>query len=171
MAGRKREVVQLRKCSLLEEPPKTLAETMMDAELNHLYCGSGRTTTPCCIQISQNKIASISSVFRCQAVGGVPDRKDLIPDHVRILIPPKYPVARIIRYMKADRLIWIPQNVERSTRLEWSRGTGHAVECRSQLQASECQAKCGSRRICNASREDYRPVWQSSRQASIAIWD
>ena len=53
----------------------------------------------------------------------------LMPDHVHMLIsiPPKYPVAQIIGYMKGKSSIWIAQNVERKMRnflghKFWARG-------------------------------------------------
>ena len=52
-----------------------------------------------------------------------------MPDnvHMLILIPPKYSVAQIIRYLKGKSSIWIAQNVERKMRniLDhkfWARG-------------------------------------------------
>ena len=37
----------------------------------------------------------------------------LMPDHVHMLIPPKYSVAEVIGYLKGKSSIWIAQNVER----------------------------------------------------------
>ena len=51
-----------------------------------------------------------------------------MPDHVHMLIsiPPKYPVAQIIGYMKGKSSIWVAQNVERKMRNFlgpfWARG-------------------------------------------------
>src|ERR1700746_831938 len=51
----------------------------------------------------------------------------LMPDHVHMLIPPKYSVAEVIGYLKGKSSIWIAQNVERKLRnllghKFWARG-------------------------------------------------
>src|SRR5256885_13398651 len=103
--------------SLLGEPPRTLKETMMEAEYNHL----NHATWECKYHVV------FTPKYRkkeCRIEEG-----HLMPDHVHMLIsiPPKYSVAQIIGYMKGKSSIWIAQNVERKMRnflghKFWARG-------------------------------------------------
>ena len=124
--------------SLLGEPPRTLKETMMEAEYNHLNHATWECKYHVVFTPKYRKKLLFGKIKRHlgQVFHDLARRKEcrieeghLMPDHVHMLIsiPPKYSVAQIIGYMKGKSSIWIAQNVERKVRnflghKFWARG-------------------------------------------------
>src|SRR6516225_2727846 len=124
--------------SLLGEPPRTLKETMMEVEFNHLNHATWECKYHVVFTPKYRKKLLFGKIKRHlgQVFHDLARRKEcrieeghLMPDHVHMLIsiPPKYSVAQIIGYMKGKSSIWIAQNVERKIRnflgdKFWARG-------------------------------------------------
>src|SRR5436190_4832428 len=124
--------------SLLGEPPRTLKETMMEAEFNHLNHATWECKYHVVFTPKYRKKLLFGKIKRHlgQVFHDLARRKEcrieeghLMPDHVHMLIsiPPKYSVAQIIGYMKGKSSIWIAQNIERKMRnflghKFWARG-------------------------------------------------
>src|ERR1700757_2548367 len=93
--------------SLLGEPPRTLKETMMEAEYNHLnhatweckYPRRFHAEVPQEAAVREDQAALGPSISRSGTTEGVPDRGGPLV-HMLIPIPPKYSVAQIIGHMK-----------------------------------------------------------------------
>jgi putative transposase len=109
------------------EPPRTLKETMMEVEFNHLNHATWECKYHVVFTPKYRKKLLFGKIKRHlgHVFHDLARRKEcrieeghLMPDHVHMLIsiPPKYSVARIIGYMKGKSSIWIAQNVERKMR-------------------------------------------------------
>jgi hypothetical protein len=90
-----------------------------------------------------------------------------MPDHVHMLIsiPPKYPVAEVIGYLKGKSSIWIAQNVERKLRnflghKFWARGyfvstvgrDEEMIRASSKIRRSRTSSRIG----CNSSSRPHK---------------
>jgi putative transposase len=117
----------MKSSSLLGEPPRTLKETMMEADYNHLNHATWECKYRVVFTPKYRKKLLFGKIRRYlgKVFHDLARRKEcrieeghLMPDHVHMLIsiPPKYSVAQIIGYRKGKGSISIAQNVERKMR-------------------------------------------------------
>ena len=121
--------------SLLGEPPRTLKETMMEAEFNHLNHATWECKYHVVFTPKYRKKLLFGMIKRHlgQVFHDLARRKEcrieeghLMPDHVHMLIsiPPKYSVAQIIGYMKGKSSIWIAECRTQDAEFSWPQVLG-----------------------------------------------
>src|SRR5256885_5929598 len=102
--------------SLLGEPPRTLKETMMEAEFNHLNHATWECKYHVVFTPKYRKKLLFGKIKRHlgQVFHDLARRKEcrieeghLMPDHVHMLIsiPPKYSVSQVVGYIKGKSAI------------------------------------------------------------------